>query len=176
MHVISLCGSLRAASINASLLDTLGSMAPKGTTVERCQLISQLPLFNPDLMADKPASVLAFEAALQAADVVVIASPEYAHGISGPMKNALDWVVGSEVLVNKAVVVLNTAARTHHADTALREVLTVMSAQLVSTASLTIPIAPASRGAMAQDELICQHLQRVWQALQAFHHATALAS
>lgn len=171
MHVISLCGSLRAASINASLLDTLGSMAPKGTTVARCQLIAQLPLFNPDLMADKPACVLAFEAALQAADVVIIASPEYAHGISGPMKNALDWIVGSEVLVNKAVVVLNAAVRAHHADTALREVLSVMSAQIVSAASLTIPIAPASRAAMAHDEVIRQHLQRVWQALQDFQRS-----
>ncbi len=166
MHIITLCGSLRQHSVNAELLDTLGSMKPEGTTVARSQLIPLLPLFNPDLMAELPAVVAAFEAEIRKADVVVIASPEYAHGISGVMKNALDWLVGSEVFVNKAVAVLNAAVRAQHADAALREVLSMMSVQLLVTASLSIPVAPTSRGKLADDPVIQAQLQKVWQAIQ----------
>ncbi len=170
MHVVTLCGSLRQASINAVLLDTLGSIAPKGTTVAPCQLIADLPLFNPDLSDNLPEVVRRMEKQIRDADVIVMASPEYAHGISGVCKNALDWLVGSEAYVNKPVVILNAAPRAQHADAALREVLTVMSAQIISAASLTIAIAPASRSPenMATDRQILQDLQKVWQAITEF--------
>lgn len=178
MHVLTLCGSLRAASINAQLLDTLGSMAPKGATVARCQTIATLPLFNPDLSEDLPAPVKRMEEEIRRADILVFASPEYAHGISGVLKNALDWLVASEVYVNKPVVILNAAPRAQHADSALREVLSVMSGEIIHAASLSVTIAPASRAtaAMAGDAEIRQSLGVVWQAIQSYWQSRAQAS
>ena len=114
--------------------------------VERFQTLHELPLFNPDLEPFEPAPVAALRAALQAADAVLIASPEYAHGISGVMKNALDWMVSTGVLVDKPVVIWNASPRATHAIDALQETLTVMSARLIGTASLNLLVANAPEG------------------------------
>ena len=62
---------------------------------------------------------------------MIIASPEYAHGVSGVLKNALDWLVGSDGFAGKPVLILNAAPRARHAIVALREILATMSAQIV---------------------------------------------
>jgi NAD(P)H-dependent FMN reductase len=97
-------------------------------------------LFNPDLEASDPAPVVALREQIIAADALLIASPEYAHGVSGVMKNALDWMVSSEAFVYKPVAVLNASPRASHALAALRETLSVMSAQLIESASITLPL------------------------------------
>lgn len=56
------------------------------------------------------------------------------------MKNALDWMVSSEAFVHKPVALLNVAPRAVHAQAALRETISVMSAHIVEEASVTLPI------------------------------------
>ena len=79
--------------------------------------------------------VARLRAQLIAADAVLIASPEYAHGISGVMKNALDWIVGCEAFVNKPVASLNASPRAVYAPAALKQ---VMSALVVEGASIAV--------------------------------------
>ncbi len=81
-----------------------------------------------------------FKQQISDADVVLISSPEYAHGITGVMKNALDWTVSSDTFVNKPVMVLNASPRATHADAALREILMVMSAQIIEAASVCVAV------------------------------------
>ena len=69
-----------------------------------------------------------------------ISSPEYAHGVPGSLKNALDWIVGSGELVDKPVAMLNASRMATYAQASLRETITVMSARVIIEASLTIPI------------------------------------
>lgn len=102
--------------------------------------LGDLPLFNPDLEPLPPPIVQAFRAAVGEANALIIASPEYAHGISGPMKNALDWLVGFEGTVCKPIALVNTSPRAHHAYESLREVLQTMSTNIVVEASATIPL------------------------------------
>jgi NAD(P)H-dependent FMN reductase len=92
--VLGLCGSLRAASINHAVLLAAVSVAPPGTRVELYPSLAGLPLFNPDLDAIALSPVARLRERIVAADAVLIASPEYAHGVSGVIKNALDWLVG----------------------------------------------------------------------------------
>jgi NAD(P)H-dependent FMN reductase len=107
--------------------------------------LESLPPFNPDLDGgNTPAPVIRFRAALQACDAVVISSPEYAHGVPGVLKNALDWVVSSGELVNKPIALINTSARATHAWASLAETLSVMSAYVVHDASITVPLAGRS--------------------------------
>lgn len=146
MKLLGLCGSLRAASLNAALLRCAARLAPPEIEVSIFGRIGELALFNPDLESDVPAPVAALRNAVAAADALVIASPEYAHGVSGTIKNALDWLVSCEAFVNKPVAVLNASPRAHHADAALRETLKTMSACLVEDASACIPLLGAGLG------------------------------
>ncbi|MBV8048033.1 MAG: NAD(P)H-dependent oxidoreductase [Paludibacterium sp.] len=140
MNVLALCGSLRAASTNAALLRAIQSLAAPRIVVELFDEIGTLPLFNPDLEGSLPSPVQTFHRRVAAADALMIASPEYAHGVTGTIKNALDWLVGFELFVNKPVVVLNASPRARHADAALRETLQTMSAHILETASVTVPL------------------------------------
>jgi len=138
MNVLALSGSLRAASINSALLRAAARLAPKGMQVTLFGGIGELPLFNIDLESSVPPAVARLRAAVAASDALLIASPEYAHGVSGVMKNALDWLVSLEAFVDKPVAVLNAQPRAHLADAALRETLRTMSAAIVEPASIAI--------------------------------------
>lgn len=140
MNILALSGSLRTASINSTLLRAMSQLALADMTFKIFKSMGQLPLFNPDLEEVEPAIVTQFKNEVRWADALVIASPEYAHGVTGVMKNALDWLVSSEVIVHKPVAVLNASPRAHHADAALRETLTVMSADIIESASVTVAI------------------------------------
>lgn len=140
VNILGLSGSLRAASINSMLLRAAARLAPAEVTVGIFNGRGDLPLFNPDLEADRPAQVASLHRAVAHADAVLIASPEYAHGVTGTIKNALDWLVGFEPFISKLVAVLNASPRAHHADDALRETLRTMSAVIVESASISVPL------------------------------------
>ena len=143
MKLLAISGSLRAASINSALLRVAAKLAPPGLEVEISRDIGALPLFNPDLEGDPPAVVAAFRARVLAADALLIASPEYAHGITGPMKNALDWLVSIENFAGKPVTVWNASPRSVFSDASLREILKTMSAELIEEASIALPLVGA---------------------------------
>lgn len=140
MKILALSGSLRAASINSALLRAASKLAPSDLSVIVFDNIGDLPLFNPDSEADPPASVKRFRSQVASADALMIASPEYAHGVTGTIKNALDWLVSFEPFAQKPVAVLNASPRAYHADAALREILRTMAAVIVEPASITIPL------------------------------------
>lgn len=116
MKVFAISGSLRAASLNTALLRTAQRLAPPEVEIRLCALAGELPLFNPDLQDSPPSSVQALQAQISAADALLIASPEYAHGVTGTIKNLLDWLVSFPPFVHKPVAVLNASTRAHHAD------------------------------------------------------------
>ena len=90
-----------------------------------------VPPFNPDLDTDTaPVGVVRFRAALEACDAILICSPEYAHGVSGVLKNALDWIVGSGELMDKPIALINASGRATLAYASLRETLTTMSGRV----------------------------------------------
>ncbi len=140
MKLLAISGSLRAASINSALLRAASRLAPPGIDFDLFTGLGELPLFNPDLEVAPPAAVKLLRARVAACDALLIASPEYAHGLTGAIKNGLDWLVSHEPFAGKAVAVLNASPRAHHADAALREVLKTMSATLIESASITLPL------------------------------------
>ncbi|OOG36538.1 NADPH-dependent FMN reductase [Polaromonas sp. A23] len=156
MRVLGISGSLRAASINSALLRVAMRLAPPEVTLTVFPGVGGLPLFNPDLETQLPPQVSALHAAVAASDALLFASPEYAHGVTGSIKNTLDWLVGFEPFVYKHVAVLNASPRAHHADVALRETLKTMSAVIVEAASVSIPLLGAhlTEEGMVQDPMI----------------------
>ncbi len=138
MKILALSGSLRTASINSALLRAASRLAPAEITVTVYGGLGELPLFNPDL--EIPTAVKHLHSQVAASDALLIASPEYAHGVTGTIKNALDWLVSYEPFAYKPVAVINASPRAYHADSALRETLRTMAAVIIESASLTIPL------------------------------------
>ena len=88
MKIIAISGSLRVASINSAFCRVARQLSPAALEISLFTGIGDLPLFNPDLELNPPSPVRKFRAAVDDSSALIIASPEYAHGISGPMKNA----------------------------------------------------------------------------------------
>lgn len=140
MKILAISGSLRAASINSAFCRAVARLAPADIRVTVFQGLGDLPLFNPDLELRVPGTVQEFRAAVAAADALLVASPEYAHGISGVMKNALDWLVSFERTVHKPVALVNTSPRARHAYESLHEILRTMSATIIDEACVSVPL------------------------------------
>jgi len=139
LDIVAICGSLRAASTNGALIDAACSLAPPAMTITRYDIIGALPHFNADLDGDAlPGAVTAFRARLKAADGIIISSPEYARGIPGSMKNALDWLVGDGEFESRPVALLGASPRAVHGDAALRLVLNTMGGRVIDDASVTV--------------------------------------
>ncbi len=144
IRLLSMSGSLRAASSNTALLDAavlaVAEAPVPGLSIAACPPIDALPHFNPDFQDTPPAPVLALREAIAHADGLLISCPEYARGIPGAFKNALDWLVASEGFPGMAVALFNASPRASDAQAALRLVLGTMSAHLVEPASITLPL------------------------------------
>ncbi|HUK00687.1 MAG TPA: NADPH-dependent FMN reductase [Steroidobacteraceae bacterium] len=140
MNILALSGSLRRSSLNSMLLRAAARLAPADIRVELYPSLAAIPLFNPDLDPEGFAPVSALRAGIVSCEAVLIASPEYARGVSGVMKNALDWMVGNESFVDKPVGLLNTSARATVAYAALQETLITMSARVIPAACVTVAL------------------------------------
>lgn len=138
IKILAISGSLRQRSLNTALLRAAIDVAPLGIEIQLYERLGDIPLFNPDLEGFEPSSVLNFRTELKTAHGILIASPEYAHGITGVLKNALDWVVGSGEFVGKAVCLINTSSRSTHAYESLKEILKTMDAKISNKASRVI--------------------------------------
>jgi NAD(P)H-dependent FMN reductase len=143
MRIVAISGSLRRVSSNTTLLRAAALLAPAGMEIRLYEGIGDLPHFNPDLEGteDEPESVRDFRARLREADGMLISSPEYAHGVPGVLKNALDWVVGSgELSFGKPVALLSASPYSTYAPAQLRETITTMDAYLVPEAAVAVPL------------------------------------
>jgi len=139
--LLAICGSLRRGSSNHALLAAAARLLPVDVSIRFYDDLASLPAFNPDADGEPAhAAVAGWRRALAQADGVIISSPEYAHGVPGALKNALDWVVGSGELMDKPVALLNPSPTSTFAHPQLAETLRTMSAVVVPEASVTIAI------------------------------------
>src|SRR5690349_8990 len=91
LRVLGFAGSLRQGSYNRGLLRAAQRLAPDGMTIQIFDL-APLPLYNADFDTEgAPEPVVAFRAAIQESDALLIATSEYNHGVPGVLKNAIDW-------------------------------------------------------------------------------------
>lgn len=140
IRILGISGSLRAVSKNTTLLYAAASLTPQGTEFVMYGGIRDLPHFNPDLEDTEPPAFMEFRAKLQSSQAVLICTPEYAHGVPGVLKNALDWVVGGGEFSGKPVGLLNASPQSHHAQESLMETLRTMDAHVITDACVRVPI------------------------------------
>ena len=92
MRILGISGSLRAASYNTALLAAAAELAPAGVELEIYEGLEQLPPYNEDRDGDHPpAEVARLRRAIESADAVLLATPEYNGTVPGQIKHAVDW-------------------------------------------------------------------------------------
>ncbi|HTE09944.1 MAG TPA: NAD(P)H-dependent oxidoreductase [Chitinophagaceae bacterium] len=136
IKILAVSGSLRANSSNAIILLAIEKMLPEDVAFFIYKGLGGLPHF--DDAEEIPIAVSVWRKHLQEADAVVICSPEYAFGVPGSLKNALDWTVGSGELVNKPLALITASTGGEKAHAALLHIFTALSAKIPEGASLLI--------------------------------------
>ena len=172
MNVLTISGSLRAQSSSSSLLEAARLLAPDGVTITMYEGLGSLPHFNPDLDEEcdvPPPEVAELRRQVGEADALIISTPEYAHGVPGSLKNALDWLVSSIEFPGIRVALINPSHESSHANAALTEILKTMSARLPPDASVRIPLPKRgmSPREIAADEKLAAALDAVIAVLVA---------
>jgi NAD(P)H-dependent FMN reductase len=170
MKILAISGSLSAHSSNSALLRAAATLAPEGLEFAFYdEQLGDLPPFNPDLDAEgavPPPTVEQFRALLRAADGVLLACPEYAHGPPGTLKNALDWIVSSSELEGKPLaLIVASPGGGQAARAALTPTLEVMGARLVASVSLTFTRKYIDEEGRVADPDIAQTLKTTLEAL-----------
>ena len=127
IQILGIAGSLRRASYNRGLVRAAADLAPAGTAIRILDL-ADIPLYNQDVEdAGEPASVVELKSAIRGADALLVATPEYNHGVPGVLKNALDWASrprATSPLTDKPVAVMGASpgrGATARAQTQLRD-------------------------------------------------------
>ncbi|MGB6208150.1 NAD(P)H-dependent oxidoreductase [Mycobacterium sp.] len=111
IKVLTLVGSLRAASINRQIAELAVDVAPEGVTVTVFDRLGELPFYNEDVDNDAEVStaVTALRAAAAEADAALVVTPEYNGSIPAVIKNAIDWLsrpFGDGALKDKPLAVI----------------------------------------------------------------------
>ncbi|NLT78178.1 MAG: NAD(P)H-dependent oxidoreductase [Planctomycetes bacterium] len=177
MKILGFAGSLRKGSYNKALLRAAVELAPKGSEVQVFDL-EGIGLFSEDLEGKPVARVKEFKAAIEAADALLIATPEYNYSMPGVLKNAIDWASrpygdnsfsGKPVaLMGASVGTLGTARAQYH----LRQCcvflnMHVLNQPEVMVASAQDKIDPAGR---VNDEETRKRIAQLLAALVAWTH------
>ena len=161
IQLMAISGSLRAASGNTALLRAAIGCAPANAQISLYEDLGHLPIFNPDDDSRPNIYAQALRGRITRCDGLIIASPEYAHGVTGAIKNMLDWLVSCEAFVDKPVLLLNTGNGAVHAHAALQETLKTMSAKLHVSPALDFPLPRTPRTAIdfSNDDNIIKRLR-----------------
>ena len=105
MKILAISGSIRSESSNSALLKAIRNLLDKNIKWSDFK-INELPFFDPQIQFGfgVPLSVQSFRCLAQECDYIILSSPEYAHGIPGILKNALEWLICEETMKKKVVV------------------------------------------------------------------------
>jgi chromate reductase, NAD(P)H dehydrogenase (quinone) len=163
--ILAIPGSLRSGSSSNQVLKAALSMAPPNVSIEIYDGVGTLPHFNDE--SNAPEAIVAFRKKIKGADAVLICTPEYAFGVPGSLKNAIDWTVGSGEFVNKPVALVTASSQGEKGHAALLLILTAISARIVPDATLLISFVRAKLDASGNisDPKVVADIKRVLLAL-----------
>lgn len=139
MNILGISGSLRTASVSTALLKSSATLVSGHVKLTIYDGLGDLPHFNPEIDREfAPPAISNFRSQLNNSAGVIISTPEYAHGIPGVLKNALDWLVASGELYEKPVALFSASPRGRFAHASLIETLMVMMARLIPEAFINV--------------------------------------
>lgn len=138
--IFAISGSTRNNSSNHAILRAIRESWKDQFEMRIYDGISGLPHFNPDqAVTNTPPSVIEFREEIRAADGIIICTPEYAHGVPGSLKNAIDWTVHTGEFYQKPTLLITASTDGRFGHQALLETLMVIEAGKIKDLNLLIP-------------------------------------
>ena len=141
-RIVAICGSTRKESVNLTLIRIFADLSKDYFDVIIYNSIDELPHFNPDHdkgLDSAPEVVKKFRQLLTNADGILICTPEYAMGVPGTLKNAIDWTVSSCEFNHKPTALITASTLGEKAHASLLETLTIIEANVTRETQLHIP-------------------------------------
>lgn len=167
-NVLSICGSTRAASSNLDVIQAIARLAHDRFSVQLYSGLEQLPQFNPDRdNEDVPAEVADLRKQLRAADGVLICTPEYALGVPGALKNAINWTVSSMEFSKKPVALITASLSGEKAHQSLLGTLLIIESRMTQDSQLLISAVRTKLGrdATINDEATREGVEKLIRSL-----------
>jgi NAD(P)H-dependent FMN reductase len=161
IKILGISGSLRTSSSATSVLDHVAALMPGNVEFNVYRNLGKLPHF--DDSDHVPDEVKKFRGLIAESDGVFICTPEYAFGVPGSLKNALDWTVSSGELTYKPVALITAASVGKNAHAALLLTLSALTAKVAQEATLVIPFIRAKLNEKGEikDEATLDAVKRV---------------
>lgn len=169
-NVLAISGSTRTRSTNLNLIRAIAGMSTDLFNVTIYDGLLQLPHFNPDEDMEpgmEPAAVTAFRKKLRAADAILICTPEYAVGVPGVLKDAIDWTVSSMEFSKKPVALITASTAGHHAHASLLGTLLIIESLITDATQLVVSAVKTkvNHNYQITDAALLQQLQKLIQSL-----------
>jgi NAD(P)H-dependent FMN reductase len=137
--ILAISGSTRQSSTNLNLIKAIINLSIDKLDIKIFDGLSGIPHFNPDLDTDHPPqNVTDFRRQLNEADGILICTPEYAMGVPGTLKNAIDWTVSSCEFSHKPVALITASSVGEKGHLSLVETLKIIEADLPDDSQLLI--------------------------------------
>ncbi len=137
--ILAISGSTRQSSTNLNLINAIIELSKDAIDIKVFQGLSDIPHFNPDLDNETPpSSVASFRKQLKEADGILICTPEYAMGVPGTLKNAIDWTVSSCEFSHKPVALITASSVGEKGHTSLLETLKIIESNIPDSSQLLI--------------------------------------
>ncbi len=138
-NILAICGSTKKLSTNLNLITAIANISASYFNIKIFEGLDKLPHFNPDLDIDPaPETVINFRKLLKEADGILICTPEYAMGVPGTLKNAIDWTVSSCEFSHKPVALITASSVGQKGHAALLETLKVIECNITDETQLLI--------------------------------------
>ncbi|MES2702646.1 MAG: NAD(P)H-dependent oxidoreductase [Bacteroidota bacterium] len=163
--ILTISGSLRPNSSNNAVIDIAIKLFSDKANFVRYEGIGSLPHF--DDSKEPRQEVLAWREAIKNADGVLICSPEYAFGVPGSLKNALDWTVSTGELVYKPLALITAATGGDKAHAALLHTFTALSCRIPADGALLISFIRSKMSPQGEvtDSITVDEIRKVVEAL-----------
>lgn len=141
INILAISGSTRKSSSNLNLIKAIALLTTETFSITIFEGLTELPHFNPDLDYGQVAEdekVAAFRKQLSAADAVLICTPEYAIGVPGTLKNAIDWTVSTMEFSKKPVALITASTSGTRAHQSLLGTLLIIESRISAATQLLI--------------------------------------
>ncbi|MEO8583873.1 MAG: NADPH-dependent FMN reductase [Flavitalea sp.] len=140
LKIFALSGSTRQNSSNHNLIKAIGKLTTVLFAIDMFEGLAELPHFNPDKDGDAvDPKITSFRNRLREADAILICTPEYAVGVPGSLKNAIDWTVSSMEFSHKPVALITASTSGQFSHPSLMATLLIIESKITERSQLVIP-------------------------------------